>query len=141
MRHSNGLSVTISNLTRARDFISNPKHWGKGDYLTCDFTGCDYQACVLGALEWIGVELPKCKVAARLDDPEYEIPLEHSYIYEAVLSLDCSHNNVIAFNDAPETTHEDIMRMLDRAIHLAMADALQPAPQAPTAPEPVLEEA
>ena len=141
MCHSNDLSVTITNLTRARDFISNPRNWGKGDYLTCDFTGCDYQACVLGALEWIGVELPKCKVAARLDDPEYEIPLEHSYIYEAVLSLDCSHTNVIAFNDAPETTHEDVMRMLNRAIHLAMADSLSVVPETHTAPETELEEA
>jgi hypothetical protein len=141
MCHSNDLSVTISNLTRARDFISNPSNWGKGDYLTCDLTGFDYQACVQGALQWIGVELPQCRAAARMLDPEYEVPLEHTYIDQAVRSLDCGYNDVISFNDAPETTHEDVMRLFNRAIHLAMADALQSAPQALTAPEPVLEEA
>ena len=97
MRHSKDLSVTISNLTRARDFISNPSNRGKGDYLTCDFTGFDYQACVQGALQWIGVELPQCRAAARMFDPEYQVPLEHTYIYQALRSLDCGYNDVISF--------------------------------------------
>jgi len=141
MRHSKDLSVTISNLTKARDFISNPRHWGKGEYITCDFTGFDYQACAQGALKWIGVEPPRCKVAARMFDPEYEIPLEHSYLYEAVLSLDSGHNSVIFFNDDPETKHEDVMRLFNRAIHLAMADHLLLAPEIHTAPKTALEEA
>ena len=140
MRHSNDLSVTISNLTRARDFISNPSNWGKGDYLTCDFTGFDYQACVQGALQWIGVELPQCRAAARMFDPEYEVPLEHTYIYQAVRSLDCGYNDVISFNDAPETTHEDVMRLFNRAIHLAMADTLPLAPKVFNEPETTVEE-
>lgn len=145
MRNSKDLSVTISNLTKARDFISDPRHWGKGDYLTFDFTSLDYQVCAQGALTPVGVELPQYLIAARIFDPEYEVPLEHSYLYEAVLSLECGHNSVISFNDAPETTHEDVMRCFNRAIYLAMADALPLASEArtesDTLPETALEEA
>ena len=70
MRHSKDLSVTISNLVKARDFISYPDYWGKGEYFIYDFTGFGYQAYVQGALQHIGVELPQCKIAARMVDPE-----------------------------------------------------------------------
>ncbi len=141
MRHSKDLSVTISNLVKARDFISDPRHWGKGDYLTFDFTSLDYQICAQGALTSVGIDLPQYLIAARIFDPDYEVPFEHSYLYEAVLSFDSGHNSVIAFNDDPETTHEDVMRLFNRAIHLAMADAIQTAPKTDTAPQTALVEA
>lgn len=125
MRHSKDLSVTISNLTKARDFISNPENWGKGEYLTGDSDSSDYQACAQGALQCIGVALPQCRAAARMFDPDYDVPLEHTYIYQAVRSLDCGYNNVISFNDAPETTHEDVMRLYSRAIYLAKSDQIE----------------
>ena len=125
MRHSKDLSVTISNLTKARDFISNPENWGKGEYLAGDSNSPDYQACAQGALQCIGVALPQCRVAARIFDPDYDVPLEHTYLYEAVLSFDHGHNSVIAFNDDPETTHEDIMRLFSRAIYLAKSDQIE----------------
>ena len=125
MSDSNDLSVAISNLTKARDLVSDPQNWGKGQYFSGDPNDCDYQVCAQGSLQRIGVELPKCRVAARMFDPNYEIPLEHSYLYEAVLSLDSGHNSVISFNDDPETTHADIMRLFSRAIHLAKSDELE----------------
>jgi hypothetical protein len=141
IRHSKDLSVTISNLIKACDLISDPRHWGKGDFLTFDFTSLDYQICAQGALTSVGVNLPQYLIAARMVDPEYEVPLEHHYLHEAVLSFDSGHNSVISFNDDPETTHEDVMRLFNRAIHLAMADAVQTSPKTDTAPQTALVEA
>ena len=70
MRHSKDMSVTISNLVKFRNCISYPDYWGKGEYFIYDFTGFGYQAYVQGALQHIGVELPQCKIAARMVDPE-----------------------------------------------------------------------
>ena len=141
IRHSKDLSVTISNLIKACDLISDPRHWGKGDFLTFDFTSLDYQICAQGALTSVGIDLPQYLIAARIFDPDYEVPFEHSYLYEAVLSFDSGHNSVISFNDDPETTHEDVMRLFNRAIHLAMADAVKTSPKTDTAPQTALVEA
>jgi hypothetical protein len=124
MHHSQDLSVAITKLTKARNFISDPANWSKEVDLTCDFTGCDYQACVVGALEFMGVERPQAP-APLVFDPEYRLPLEHRLMYQALLSLDRGYNNVITFNDAAETTHKDVMQLFNRAIYLAKADELE----------------
>ncbi len=117
------LSVVISNLNKAKIFISDPKNWAKGDYLFGDVSDANYRACAMGALECVGVEKPQCRIAARLFDPYYEVPLEHSYMFEAAMSLNSEFNSYIEFNDDPRTTHAAIMRLFNRAIYLAKADA------------------
>ena len=123
MTTSKDLSVVISNLNKARIFISEPKNWIKGDYFFGDISDANYRACAMGALECIGVEKPQCQIAARVLDPYYEVPLEHSYMFEAAMSLNSEFNSYIDFNDDPRTTHADIMRLFNRAIYLAKADA------------------
>ena len=123
MTISKDLSVVISNLNKARIFISDPKNWAKGDYLFGQLKDANYQACAMGALQCIGVEKPQCLIAARLIDPHYEVPLEHSYMFEAAMSLNSEFNSYVDFNDDPRTTHTDIMKLFNRAIYLAKADA------------------
>ena len=117
------LSVVISNLNKAKIFISDPRNWAKGDYFFGDVSDATYRACAMGALECVGVEKPQCRIAARLFDPYYEVPLEHSYMFEAAMSLNSEFNSYIEFNDDPRTTRADIMRLFNRAIYLATADA------------------
>ena len=122
MTISKDLSVVISNLNKAKIFISDPRNWAKGDYFFGDVSDANYRACAMGALESVGVEKPQCRIAARLFDPN-EVPLEHSYMFEAAMSLNSEFNSYIEFNDDPGTTHADIMRLFNRAIYLATADA------------------
>ena len=117
MRDSIGLSVTISNLTNAKKFIRKPRHWAKGEYLTCDFTGFDHQASALGALYWIGV-----KVSDDNEDHKTQ-PDELSYLNEALWALYYDrYESVSEFNDAEETTHAHVIQLFDIAILHAERD-------------------
>ena len=116
MRNSKDLPVVISNLSKARNFISKEEHWCKDVFFEADVP-CDWQACALGALDFIGVKLPD-------DSEEHENqPDELSYLNEALSSL--YHNkyeSVIEFNDAEETTHAQVMELFDVAIIRATRD-------------------
>ena len=109
MRNSTDLPVVISNLTKAKNFISDPRHWAKEEYLDCDFTGFDYRACALGALDWILGTLHR----SEQDNPSDEL----CYLNEALFNLyHGQYDSVIEFNDADETTHAQVMQLFDVAI-------------------------
>ena len=124
MKSSEDLSVAIKNLKSARNLISTHVRWHQGDYFSLDGSSNLAKACVQGALQWVGIAPPQCRVAMSLVDPDYEVPQEHRYLYQALLSMDNGHNTVIDFNDAKDTTHADVMRLFNRAICLAQADLL-----------------
>ena len=124
MKSSQDLSVVIKNLKSARSLISAHGRWHQGDYFSLNGSSNLAKACVQGALQWVGIDPPQCRVAMSLVDPDYEVPREHRYLYQALLSLDNGHNSVIDFNDSKETAHADVMRLFNRAIYLAQADSL-----------------
>ena len=117
MRNSKDLPVVISNLTKAKNFISNPRHWAKDEYLDCDFTGFDYRACALGALDWI-------RGKSNANEQEDEHPSDElCYLNEALWNLyQDQYGSVIEFNDAEETTHAQVMDLFDMAIIHATGD-------------------
>ena len=95
--------LLIDRLTRAKATIENPNDWGKGEDRIC--------ACALDAL--------------RVLEDERDGDLEVEQATEALLAAlpddfedDTSDWNhpVAQFNDAPETTHADVMALYDRAI-------------------------
>ena len=117
MRNSKDLPVVISNLTKAKNFISNPRHWAKDEYLDCDFTGFDHRACALGALDWI-------RGKSNANEQEDEHPSDElCYLNEALWNLyRDQYGSVIEFNDAEETTHTQVMDLFDVAIGNAKRD-------------------
>ena len=115
MRNSKDLPVVISNLTKAKNFISDPRHWAKEEYLDCDFTGFDHKACAIGALDWIRGTLHR----SEQDNPSDEL----CYLNEALFNLyHGQYDSVIEFNDADETTHAQVMQLFDVAIVHAERD-------------------
>ena len=124
MKSSEDLSVVIKNLKSARNLISAHDRWHQGEYFSSDGSSNLAKACVQGALQWVGIDPPQCRVAMSLVYPDYEVPQEHRYLHQALLSLDNGHNTIIGFNDSTETRHTDVMRLFNRAICLAQADLL-----------------
>ena len=116
MRNSKDLPVVISNLSKAKNFISKEEHWGKNIFFEADVP-CDWQACALGALYFMGVKIPE-------DSEEHENqPDELSYLNEALSALyHYKYESVIEFNDAEETTHAQVMQLFDVAIIHATRD-------------------
>lgn len=91
----NLLDTVLSNLTAARELLSNKKRWTKGTY-------CSAGAyCLYGAIAHVGYR----DIAAAEAGPEAEL-LERLQ-GERWLSR---------FNDAPTTTHADVLALFDRAI-------------------------
>ena len=116
MRNSKDLPTVISNLTKAKSFISNEECWGKCIFFEADVPG-DYQACALGALDFMGVKIPE-------DSEDHENqPDELCYLNEALWNLyRDQYGSVIEFNDAEETTHAQVMDLFDAAIGNAKRD-------------------
>jgi len=116
MRHSKDLPVVISNLSKAKNFISDPRHWAKEEYLDCDFTGFDHRACAIGALDWIRGTLHR-------NEQDRDTSDELCYLDEALFALyHGQYDSVINFNDADETTHARVMQLFDVAIVHAKRD-------------------
>ena len=90
-------------LIKARDHISDPAMWYKGGYSEFGFIGAEngLPCCAMGALIWAAQDL------------QYA----HDYYRSALLDalLDGGHS-IANFNDAPATTHADILALFDRAI-------------------------
>ena len=94
------------NLIAAKALIDTPEKWFKGEYESDN--GC---LCALGAVARA--------VCPKIDFDEDKIGLypEDGALAEA-LPFDWPKevNEIPDFNDAPETTHADIMALFDRAI-------------------------
>lgn len=96
----------IERLRRAKASIDDPSKWGKGDDREC--------LCALDAL----------RVLEDETDADVEVVIGIARLAKALpedfLPDDSDWNHPVAqFNDAPETTHDDVMAMYDRAIDAA----------------------
>lgn len=91
--------TTVEILRTARSLIDEPGKWCKGSFHKDD----RLRHCALGALSGI--------------DDHYTA---HDVLMRAVgIVLGTGKDGVIPYNDAPERTHSDIMRLYDCAIALA----------------------
>lgn len=93
-------------LTKAKDLISDPKNWGKGEDRNC--------LCALDAL----------RVGEDETDEHPEVALATDYLLEAlpptfVIDKGQADHPVAQFNDSRYTRHRDIMALYNRAIDLA----------------------
>lgn len=92
-------------LLAARDLIADPEHWCKvnvAERADGESTYADHSAhafCAFGAV--------------YTADPAGVLGRTWDFLYEAV------GGPPIFFNDAPETTHADVLDAFDRAIRLA----------------------
>mgnify|MGYP006346210075 CR=1 FL=1 len=90
-------------LIKARDHISDPAMWYKGGYSDDGRTGAEdgFPCCAMGALVWVNPDVGIfCNDAYR--------PLRDA--------LPAEWTSIPYFNDAPATTHADILALFDRAI-------------------------
>lgn len=96
-------------LERARALIE--KHWGKGTW----YSENNKTYCAIGAIQATG---------SRAKDPIQAAFSINTASQRAIPYLRKAlpsgwDGNIIAFNDAPETTHKDVLAVYDRAIELA----------------------
>ena len=121
-------------LQTAKDLISDPAKWNKGEYAinkkSCKYPLIsslwdvteeninDFCFCAQGAL-----------IAARKTKDKqmtFVIQLfrekENTYLRTAIESIDNECDSIESFNDKPSTSHEDIMRVFDMAIQFAKID-------------------
>jgi hypothetical protein len=97
--------TTADTLRKAKALISDPVNWNNdGDYFKDGDpdTGC---MCVYGAIH----------VAL---DPSHHIGETEKLFDDLFKSLHLPYK-LIDYNDHPDTTHDDIMALFDRAIELA----------------------
>ena len=100
-------------LKRVREILSVPEHWIKGDYAR------DEHNMVASFYE-----SRACKFCAKgaVFKAAYELGLPGMFSHTAVSVLDAfalkksSIPNIVAFNDAPETKHEDLLGLIDEAL-------------------------
>lgn len=90
------------------------KHWGKGDYRKYDFASGETVYCSVGAIQWVvrdaighnqaGSDLQDRSVEALADViPRNYFPGERSW------------KRVVVWNDADDTTWEDVTRVFAEA--------------------------
>ncbi len=90
------MATVRENLIAAKALIDTPEKWGKGAYEPSP--GC---FCILGAL--FEASGRQTAYGAPYDAIERQLPWGNK-------------SGIVKFNDAPETTHADIMALFDRAI-------------------------
>ena len=93
-------------LEEAKALISEQERWGKGEWYR---DGC---MCIEGALAKASDIEP---YEVRNDDPIVELILK-SIPEDFAGGFDWRFNTLVNFNDHPDTTHEDVMKLFERAI-------------------------
>ena len=101
-------------LVLARRLISNPGHWCKDSMAkkkaSGRFVGCsvaDWEAC-----QWCATGAIDASIPSDAWVPHIEGRREAWEIMGNV----CSMDNMVEFNDHPETKHEDVLDVFDQAI-------------------------
>jgi hypothetical protein len=99
-------------LIAAKDKISNPKSWIKDEYSNVEDEEVQQasQFCMLGALLYTTSSVYNCKGAERL---LREVIKEQ---YPDRLPARARTGSIPYFNDLEVTTHEDVMRVFEKAI-------------------------
>jgi hypothetical protein len=106
-------------LVRARELIADPANWVKGEYaqgsLADPATHC---FCLIGAVDRAVLE--KAGLENYEDCDENILISEAESDLEAIAAIQKLQSNldglVSDFNDDPETTHADVLALLDKVI-------------------------
>jgi hypothetical protein len=101
-------SATLALLTKTRDLLSDPEHWTKGVARSIN-DGGEECFCLAGALEHFSAPAP---ASAWVNWRAANVELAKDLPEPGIGAL----GGVIDFNDHPETTHADILALLDRTI-------------------------
>lgn len=104
------MTTTVEILRNARSLIDSPEKWHQGDYGEFGASGEEYcKFCAFGALD------ASC---SRLD-AEQMVYSAADRALMAALPIAFQDLSYVTFNDHPDTTHQDIMDLFDRAIAIA----------------------
>jgi hypothetical protein len=97
-------STVIEILKGAREILSEPARWHKGDTQSADGSA----VCLRVA----------CMRAAGVNTHAYHPVVAHGPYYEALIQLKqrAGTANVEEFNDADDTTHQDVLDLLDKTL-------------------------
>lgn len=88
-------------ILKARELLSDPARWLKGQLR------CGTQVCAVGAL---------CEALGIVDYGfASQSPLSEPALLRVIRALPEGYQSVPGFNDADETTHADVLALLDRA--------------------------
>lgn len=93
-------------LVGARAAISKPEHWCKGRTRKLGNNPNEDAFCSLGALQHV----------ARLLLPHGDHRLRQVSLMSKLRAPGFNPNDIVGYNDAPSTTHDDILKMFDDAI-------------------------
>ena len=98
---------TKEEASRIKKLLSSPRHWVKGNAAVVMHTGLENLVgyCLLGAcsccsVEWHPLRMPLKKVIKKNKRSSPD---------------DISYEDIARYNDHPETTYEDIMKLVDDA--------------------------
>ena len=96
---------TVETLREARKLIEKPENWIKGQSIEIRPEGNAY--CLLGALSWTSY-------ANGNFMPDKTYRSATSAVIDSVVAR--NYGGASLFNDAPETTHEDVLSLIDETI-------------------------
>mgnify|MGYP001797557280 CR=1 FL=1 len=99
-------------LIKAREHISDPSMWYQGNWSQTGIDGArkGYPCCVYGAIEWA---LPN-----DIGNPHLNSKAEKLALFvEKVAGIEA--DGLGGFNDDPNTTHQDVLDVFDKAIEVA----------------------
>lgn len=103
------MSDVVATLMAARELLSDPARWTK-DMAARDAGGEECLVDDITAASW-------CSLGAVLKQhPDFKTEVTAFALLE-----EAANHNVALFNDAPSTTHADILAAFDRAIATAKA--------------------
>lgn len=90
-------------ILKARELLSDPKRWCKDEYISC---GERISYCTIGAIKTVSGQInvfASCNPTAEAARDRVECFLPDQF------------NSVHEYNDHPDTTHADVLALLDRA--------------------------
>ena len=117
---------TLALLIAGQQLLKDPRRWCKGSMKR----GQRY--CINGALFEVGIPICKMPDEYVSDDPLYyrgdlnrgQIPEPFWFLRQALKKVS-DFSNVGLFNDNPETTHEQVLELLESAIELVECEMKQ----------------
>lgn len=106
------MTTTIEILTAARELLTDPSHWTKGANAR-NVRGKEALPNYPSAVCWCMTGAPTTLFRA---------PWTSVALTSAIVLLQTTiSDGIIAFNDRPDTTHTDVLRVLDAAIKKAQS--------------------
>lgn len=103
-------AAAVECIQDARKVLSDPKRWHKGD-----FTNGEGAYCVRGAL-LPGKPCSQPLVAAAVWAQELLVEHIPGDFVDVLIREGLIKERLAAFNDHPDTTHEDILNLLDKTL-------------------------